>query len=86
MQVPKPFWHPVPQWSVVFPHQPYWEQQLPKVDFWHVKPLAPAHVPSVETLRAGVVGVAALVVVAAFEGTAPLEPQLPKPDWHPVPQ
>jgi hypothetical protein len=76
---------------VVFPHQPYWEQQLPKVDFWQVKPFAPEHVPSVETLRAGVVGVAALeevaaFVVAAFDGTAPLEPQLPKPDWHPVPQ
>jgi len=28
-QVPKPSWQPLPQWSVVTPHQPAWEQQEP---------------------------------------------------------
>jgi hypothetical protein len=90
-QVPKAALQPVEQKSVVEPHQPYWEQQLPNVEPLHVKPEAPPHEPSVETLPAGttdgvaaleVVGAAALVVV----GTAPLEPQLPAPAWQPVPQ
>lgn len=34
----------------------YWEQQFPYDDPWHVKPLEPAQVPSVETFLAGAEG------------------------------
>jgi len=94
VQVPKAELQPVEQWSVVLPHQPYWEQQLPKDEPAQVKPEVPPHEPSVETLPAAeatgalevvaLVGVAALVVVVV--GATPLLPQLPKPDWQPVPQ
>lgn len=71
VQVPKELKQPVPQKSVVAPHQPYWEQQLPKVEPAQVKPVVPPQVPSVETLRVEegaaeevfTVEVAALVVV-----------------------
>lgn len=56
-QVPNADWQLVPQWSVVLPHQPYWEQQLPKVEPWQVNPLVPAQVPSVETFLVVVVPV-----------------------------
>lgn len=46
---PKTFWQPVPQWSVVVPHQPAWEQQLPNSDPPHVKPVLPPQFPFVET-------------------------------------
>jgi len=50
-QVPKADWQPVPQWPSVDPHQPYCEQQFPKVEPWHVAPpLELPQVPSVETL------------------------------------
>jgi hypothetical protein len=89
--VPKEALQPVEQKSVVDPHQPYWEQQLPKVEPLHVKPEVPPHEPSVETLPAGATdGVAALVEVEiaalVVVGTAPLLPQLPAPAWQPVPQ
>ena len=69
--VPKAELQPVEQWSVVLPHQPYWEQQLPKVEPAQVRPVVPPQVPSVETLRVEegaaeevfTVEVAALVVV-----------------------
>ena len=77
----------------------YWEQQLPKVEPWQVCLPVPAQVPSVETLLAEEVAeaaadvlaveVAALAVELAAlveEETALLLPQLPKPDWQPVPQ
>ena len=41
----------------MLPHQPYWEQQLPKVEPWQVNPLVPAQVPSVETFFVVVVPV-----------------------------
>jgi hypothetical protein len=87
-QVPKAELQPVEQWSVVLPHQPYWEQQLPKDEPAQVNPEVPPHEPSVETLPAAVEAtgdcevVVALVVEAALvvvEAT-PLLPQLPKPD------
>jgi hypothetical protein len=89
--VPKAALQPVPQWPVVLPHHPYAEQQLPKVELAHVKPLAPAQVPSVEVflVLAGVAeGVAALVVVAAgfADETAALPGQVPKAVLQPVPQ
>jgi hypothetical protein len=92
--VPNAELQPVEQWSVVLPHQPYWEQQLPKVEPAQVKPEAPPHEPSVETLPAAEATgalelvVAALVVDVALVvvGATPLLPQLPKPDWQPVPQ
>jgi hypothetical protein len=40
-------------------HHPLTEQQSPKPEFRHVKPLAPPHVASVETVVAGVVEEAA---------------------------
>jgi hypothetical protein len=79
----------------VLPHHPYCEQQLPKVDPEQVKPVVPPHEPSVEALPvafvadgegAALVVDAGLAVVAGFVLATPLEPQLPKPDWHPVPQ
>jgi hypothetical protein len=93
-QVPKALLQPVPQWSVVLPHQPYAEQQLPKVLPEHVKPWAPEHVPSVDflVLPAGVgVGVAlaevGLAEVAAFtDETGALPEQVPKAVLQPVPQ
>lgn len=67
------------------PHQLYWEQQSPKDEPEQVKPEVPAQVPSVETLPpASLVGWGAAWDVVA--GAASLEPQLPKPVWHPVPQ
>lgn len=29
VQTPNAGWHPVAQYALVVPHQPYWEQQLP---------------------------------------------------------
>lgn len=92
-QVPKAALHDEPQWSPVDPHQPYWLQHEPYEEPAQVNPLAPAQVPSVETLPPGAEeGAAALVDVAglgvgeaALELTM-LEPQLPKPDWQPDPQ
>ena len=87
-QVPKAELQDAPQWSCVLPHQPYWLQQFPNDEPEQVKPEVPPQDPSVETLPTGAAdGVAALVDEAGFaELTAPLEPQLPKPDWQPVPQ
>jgi hypothetical protein len=73
---------------VVLPHQPYWEQQLPKDEPAQVNPEAPPHEPSVETLPAGAEATGALEVVVALVVEAPLVvveatpllPQLPKPD------
>jgi hypothetical protein len=81
-QVPKAELQDAPQWSCVLPHQPYWLQQVPKDEPEQVKPEVPPQDPSVETLPAGAAdGVAALVDEAGFaDVTAPLEPQLPKPD------
>lgn len=64
-QLPKRGLHPVPQWSVVVPHHPYWLQQFPKVEpmqIW-LLPWGPQE-PSVETVPVGVeVGPAGVVVV-----------------------
>ena len=53
-QVPKDALQLV-QWSVVEPHQPYWEQQFPKVEPVQVKPDVPPQVPSLETFLVPVV-------------------------------
>jgi hypothetical protein len=50
VQVPKLVLHPVPQYAVVFPQYPYFEQQLPKLEFKHVMPLPQE--PSVLVLSA----------------------------------
>lgn len=79
---------------MVDPHQPYWEQQFPNEDPLQVNLEVPPQVPSVETLPAAVAEGAGLVVVVAalvvealvVVGAAPLLPQLPRPDWQPVPQ
>jgi hypothetical protein len=87
--VPKAELQDAPQWSVVLPHHPYWLQQFPKVDPEQVKPVVPPHEPSVETLPEALEadGAGAAVVDAGLVvETAPLEPQLPKPVWQPVPQ
>jgi hypothetical protein len=86
--VPKDALHPAAQWSAVLPHQPYWLQHEPKVEPEQVKPVVPPHEPSVETLPVAFVadGEGAALVVEVGLGTTPFEPQLPKPDWHPVPQ
>jgi hypothetical protein len=78
LQVPKVLLQPVPQWPVVEPHQPYWLQQLPKLDPTQVKPLEPPQLPSVDAFLVAT-GAAALVVVAAFtEVAAALPEQMPK--------
>jgi len=58
----------------VLPHQPNWEQQLPKVEPAQVSPVVPPQLPVVET------------VVPEPEPEPEPVPQVPKPDWHPVPQ
>lgn len=37
-QVPKGAWQPVPQWSVLLPHQPYWLQQVAPGSLMQVVP------------------------------------------------
>lgn len=80
----------------MLPHQPAELQQFPKVEPAHVKPEFPPQVASVDTLRVPVgLGEAVdLVAVLALDtvldlgvaaGVA-LSPQVPKPDWQPVPQ
>ena len=49
------------------PHQPFTEQQLPKVEPWQVKPLVPPHVASVLTFLVGTADVAAEVRVTVVE-------------------
>jgi hypothetical protein len=51
--VPKPDWHPAPQWSVEFPHQPLAEQQLPNDAPVQILPLAAPHWPSVVMVLGG---------------------------------
>jgi hypothetical protein len=61
-QVPKEALHLV-QWSAFEPHQPYWEQQFPKVEPEQVKPEAPPQVPSLETFLVPVAAGAAEVAL-----------------------
>jgi hypothetical protein len=95
---PKSGWQPVPQWSVVLPHQPYCEQHSPD---GHCLPLLP-HWSSVLTGRVDelpadeVVDVdeppadveedelPAAVVVVELPLLVP--EQEPNPAWQPVPQ
>jgi hypothetical protein len=54
-QLPKPVWHPVPQYADVLPHQPLVEQQSPKPEPAQVAP--PFELPqeaSVDTFFVGV--------------------------------
>jgi hypothetical protein len=53
LQVPNLDWHPEPQYAVVLPQYPYWEQQLPKTLFWQVTPDCPPQLPSVEVFSVG---------------------------------
>lgn len=46
--VPKSGLQPVPQWSVVEPQYPYWEQQLPSSKPMQVYPVEPPQEPSGE--------------------------------------
>jgi hypothetical protein len=86
LQVPKPFWQPdaAAQWPVVDPHQPYCEQHVPNEDPEHVKPRAPAQVPSVEAFLAGTA--AAEVAAGLTEVAAPVPGQVPKAELQPVEQ
>lgn len=54
VQVPNAVWHPAAQWSVLEPHHPYCEQQVPKEEPWQVKPEVEPQLPSVETFLVGV--------------------------------
>jgi hypothetical protein len=66
VQVPNPFWQPVPQYDAVLPHHPELLQQFPNVEPWHVSPLVPPQVASVVTC---LVAVAGTEVEALVEGT-----------------
>lgn len=79
MQVPYLVWQPVPQCPVVEPHHPYCEQQLPNVEPLHVVPAVEPQVPSVDTFVPEAAGAVEVFVEVAV-------PQVPKADWHPVPQ
>jgi hypothetical protein len=59
-QLPKPAWHPVPQYADVLPHHPLPEQQSPKLDPKHVKP--PFVLPQVASVDTFFVGVEAAAV------------------------
>lgn len=97
-QVPKAALQPVPQWSVVDPHQPACEQQLPNAEPLHPRPLAAPHVPSVDTPVGVAEGAAAgevadeaaeeelTAAATALEEKESEEPQTPKVVWQPVPQ
>lgn len=97
-QVPKPVWHPVPQYSDVEPHQPAGEQQLPNVEPRQVDPPLVPQVASVLTFLVAVDDGAVEVRVEVDEVTGrEVEelagwdeedelPQVPKPVWQPVPQ
>ncbi|KAJ9648086.1 hypothetical protein H2199_001863 [Coniosporium tulheliwenetii] len=70
-------------------HHPYCEQQFPNVEPEHVWPVVPPHEASVETLLVPAGGADEVEEGRTEVGTAelaPLELQVPKPDWHPVPQ
>jgi hypothetical protein len=56
-QVPNTLWHPAPQWSVVDPQNPYWEQQEPSEKPMQDKPTAGPQVPSCEAPAGVAVGV-----------------------------
>ena len=49
LHVPKPDWHPAPQWSAVPPQYPFAEQQSPNPDPPHFLPLTLLHRPSLDT-------------------------------------
>lgn len=49
VHVPYAELQPLPQCPADEPHQPYWLQQFPNEEPWHVKPLVAPHVPSVDT-------------------------------------
>ena len=68
--VPKPAWHPVPQYPLVDPHQPLLEQQVPKVEPVQVKPVVPPQVASLDGVKVGGV----------------VLPQVPKAGLQPAPQ
>lgn len=98
-QLPKPDWHPVPQYEDVVPHQPPLLQQLPKELPKQVYPLVPPHVASGVTFFVGVdtgaedarVDEERMVDDAAFEDEAglevvPLPVHVPKAELQPVPQ
>jgi hypothetical protein len=84
--VPNADWHPVPQYADVDPHQLFFEQQLPKLEPWQVKPLVPPHVASVETFFAGEGAAEAEGSVELTTEDELVPVQVPKPGWHPVPQ
>lgn len=72
-QLPKPAWHPAPQWSAVLPHQPWAEQHVPNLEPVQVMPLP--HVPSgltVPPVAGGGVGEAPLPLLVVVAGLLPL--------------
>jgi len=65
--VPKAVWHPATeQYALVEPHHPAGEQQVPKVEPWHVCPPFVPQLPSVLVGAAPLVVVVDLVVVVVF--------------------
>ncbi|OBT53773.1 hypothetical protein VE04_05124 [Pseudogymnoascus sp. 24MN13] len=69
-QVPKATWHPVPQYAFVSPQYPCLEQHSPNADPAHAAPL----------------GSLAWLHVPSVDTGGPLEEQVPKSVWQPVPQ
>jgi hypothetical protein len=82
-------------YTVVEPHHPLELQQVPKVDPWQVYPTVPPHVASVETFFVGVEAgaeedrvelITRVELDRMTEDEGLLLVQVPKVDWHPVPQ
>src|ERR1700753_1554021 len=53
---PNPGWQPAAQYTGVEPHQPFWLQQSPNCESWHVVPAAAPHLASRLTFMTGAAG------------------------------
>ncbi|CAN9248525.1 unnamed protein product [Alternaria alternata] len=82
LQEPNLVWQPDPQYALLLPQYPYWEQQLPKTLPKQVWLEPTPHLPLVEVFGFEGVGEGD-DVGGCFDGEGDVE-QEPKPDWHPL--
>ncbi|KAI5377803.1 hypothetical protein J4E82_003547 [Alternaria postmessia] len=82
LQEPNLVWQPDPQYALLLPQYPYWEQQLPNTLPKQVWLEPTPHLPLVEVFSFEGVGEED-DVGGCFDGEEDVE-QEPKPDWHPL--
>jgi hypothetical protein len=82
LQEPNLVWQPDPQYALLLPQYPYWEQQLPNILLKQVWLEPTPHLPSVDVFSFEGVGEGD-DVGGCFNGDEDVE-QEPKPDWHPL--